>query len=385
MKALVLEKRGDLAAILREDGTYTTTKQSCTVGETIELNAEIILLPHRRKTWARAAVAAVLALVLFSGSYTYLATSAYAYVSLDAGETSVEVTVNRLGRVISVDAMNSASEETAKTLTPELRGKRLEDALPAAMERIRPVGGEDASDAYLIAGVTSGTEKRREELVETVKQATEKLDGEKPTVITFEIPPEERHEAEENGMSGGRYAFEQRSAPPPEEAPRVGTKASAEGTPPEKPANSAPPEMPENPAESVPFSQPPQPAPSDEAPKAGQPTGAMEASPTGEAPTEGPVAPPDNVPPSEPAQPAGEAQPTEPALEQANGEAPSMPEQRGEAPDEPPQGMPYTPQEAPPSEAAAAPTVKTSGGAPGPMPTAMGHGPEGQIPPPEEP
>ena len=62
MKALVLEKRGERAAVLREDGTYTTTKQPCEIGETIELNAEIVTLPRRRKTWARAAAGAVLAL-----------------------------------------------------------------------------------------------------------------------------------------------------------------------------------------------------------------------------------------------------------------------------------------------------------------------------------
>ena len=160
MKALVLEKRGELAAVLREDGTYTTTKQPCSVGETVELNAEIVTLPRRRKTWVRTVVAAALALALLTGSYSFLADSAYAYVSLDAGETSVEVSVNRLGRVISARALNEGSEEIAQALTPELRGRRLEDALPEAMERIRPENTEDA----LIAGVSSGSEKCREEL-----------------------------------------------------------------------------------------------------------------------------------------------------------------------------------------------------------------------------
>lgn len=371
MKALVLEKRGDLAAVLREDGTYTTTKQPCAVGETIELNAEIVSIPRRRKAWARAAVAAVLALAVLSGSYTYLAVSAYAYVSLDSGETSVEVALNRLGRVISVDAMNEVSEETAKALTPELRGKKLEDALPAAMECVRPKGGENNSDAYLIAGVTSGNEKLREELAETVERSAEKLDGEKPEVFTFEVPPAERREAEENGMSGGRYAFEQRRPAPPEALPPTEAEAPAEGTPPEKP---------EMLAGSVPPTQPPPSPPPGEAPEAGQPAGAFEAPGAGEIPPESSEPAPTEAPP--------------------DGEAPLMPEPNGDqASADPPQKAPTPPQEAsdappagetqllpagelPPTEAAAAPAGEAPDGAPGPMPTATGHGPEGQLPPP---
>ena len=378
MKALVLEKRGERAAVLREDGTYTTTKQPCEIGETIELNAEIVTLPRRRKTWARAAAAAVLALVLLSGSYTYLATSAYAYVSLDSGETSVEVAVNRLGRVISVDAMNEASEETAKALTPELRGKRLEDALPEAMERIRPEEAEDTSDVYLIAGVTSGTEKRREELAETVMRSAEKLDGEKPTVITFEIPPTERREAEETGMSGGRYAFEQRAAPPTEGLPRMAANTPNEGTPPE---------MPELPGQSTPPTQPPQSAPSGVVPEDGQPVGTLDTPPVGETPPESGEPAPADAPPGGEAQepPSGETQPMpEPPGDQApdepQPEAPSESLQGAPAP--PPAGEAENPPagETPPSEAAAAP----AGEAPGPMPTAMEHGPEGQLPPSEK-
>ena len=389
MKALVLEKRGERAAVLREDGTYTTTKQPCEVGETVELNAEIISLPHRRKTWARSAVAAVLALVLFTGSYTYLAASAYAYVSLDAGETSVEVAVNRLGRVISVDAMNEGSVETAKALTPDLRGKRLEDALPEAMSRIRPEDREDTADTYLIAGVTSGTEKRREELAETVQRSAEKLEGAHPAILTFEVLPDERREAEENGMSGGRYAFEQRGTPPPTA---------------ETPIEGTPPELPEPPAESVPSARPPQPMQSGETSEAGQPTGAMEAPSMGEKAPEEPAAPPDHAPTFEPTKTDGEVPLTEPA----NGVSPSMPEQGGEPPNEPPQEAPDTPQEAsdtpqeappvqelppagemPPFEAAAEPAGRGNPPAPdapgSQPPTSMEHGGEGLLPPPEQP
>ena len=372
MKALVLEKRGERAAVLREDGTYTTTKQPCEIGETIELNAEIVTLRRRRKTWARAAAAAVLALVLLSGSYTYLATSAYAYVSLDSGETSVEVAVNRLGRVISVDAMNEASEETAKALTPELRGKRLEDALPEAMERIRPEEAEGTSDVYLIAGVTSGTEKRREELAETVMRSAEKLDGEKPTVITFEIPPAERREAEETGMSGGRYAFEQRATPPTEGSPRMEANTPNEGTPPE---------MPELPEQSTPPTQPPQSAPSGEAPEDGQPVGTLDTPPVGETPPESGEPVPADAPTDGKAPPMpgsnGDQAPSKPPQEAPAESPPELPP-TGEAPNQPAGETQNPPAgETPPSEAAAAP----AGEAPGPMPTAMEHGPEGQLPP----
>jgi len=381
LKALVLEKRGDLAAVLREDGIYTTTKQPCEVGETIELEAEIVSLNRRKKPWARVAVAAVLALAILGGSYTYLSTSAYAYVSLDSGDTSVEVTVSRLGRVISVRPLNESSEETAASLAPDLRGKKLEDALPEAMERIRPEVTED--DAYIIAGVTSGTEKHREALAETVERAAENLDGERPDLYTFEVPPEERKEAGQSGMSGGRFAFEQRGVYPQAEKPDSETEPapeytgllSTEGTTEQTAESGQPPRQP-RPPQTEEATEDDRPAgefympPADEKPpeeNGGEATGEEPQMPQNAPPAFESSAPAEGEPPAEaPADLPGEYFP--PMQEDFGQEPPDMPR---EAP--PAQGTPAPFGELPPEPNEAA----------GPPQTGMAPGGEGQLPPPE--
>lgn len=231
MKALVLEKRNGLAAVLREDGVYTTTSQPCEIGETIELNADIIALPRRRNRWLRPAVAAALALVLFTGSYSYLSVSAYAYVSLDVGETSVEVSVNRLGRVIDVSALNETSADMALNLNADMRGKKVEDAMPEAMRRFHTDGLLEDADDFIIAGVTSGSEKRSEQLSEAVERAAREAGPEGGDIYTFDVSREERRQAGERDMSGGRFAFEQRGGERPN-GPALPGGGNENGTPP---------------------------------------------------------------------------------------------------------------------------------------------------------
>ena len=184
MKALVLEKRNGLAAVLREDGVYVTTAQPCEVGETIELSEKVVAFPRRKNRWLRSAVAAMLALVLFTGSYSYLAATAHAYVSLDVEEASVEVSVNRLGRVISVNALNEDSAELAHTLNEEMRGKKVEDAMTGAMEHFREDGVFEDPEQFVIAGVTSGSEERREALAETVERAAREVGAKDGEIFT---------------------------------------------------------------------------------------------------------------------------------------------------------------------------------------------------------
>lgn len=210
MKALVLEKRDGLAAVLREDGVYITTAQPCEVGETIELSEKVVAFPRRKNRWLRSAVAAVLALVIFTGSYSYLATTAYAYVSLDVEEASVEVSVNRLGRVIGVNAINEDSAALAQELNTEMRGKRVEDAMDSAMERFHEEGMFDDPNIFVIAGVTSGSEKQRKELTATVERAAHEAGAKDGEIKTFDVSHDERREAREQEMSGGRFAFAQR-------------------------------------------------------------------------------------------------------------------------------------------------------------------------------
>ena len=137
MKAIILERKGEYAAALREDGTVVKTRQAGEVGEEIELEAEIVRFPLRSRRLMRAAVAAVAAVMILGSSSVYVFAMPAEYVSLDSGESSVELAVNRVGRVISVKPTSEGDRAMAETLNAQVRGRRVEDALAQTMTLFR--------------------------------------------------------------------------------------------------------------------------------------------------------------------------------------------------------------------------------------------------------
>ncbi len=204
MKAIILERRGDYAAVLCEDGTFANRRVGGEVGETIELAAEVVAFPAKRR-WMRGAVAAMLALAITGGTLGYMGGTASAYVSLDLDEDSaIELTVNHFGRVIAVNALSDDTAELAASLTNEVRHRRAEDALPHTMRRLREEGYLGDTDAAVVAGVTSDDAKRATEL----KQSVENAVGDENELFLAEASWDERRQAMEQHRSAGRFAFE---------------------------------------------------------------------------------------------------------------------------------------------------------------------------------
>ena len=228
MKAIVLETKNGRAAVLREDGAVVEIRRDCQVGQTLELDGLVTPLPLYRRRWLQAAAAAALALVVLTGSYAYTTASACAYVSLDVGETSVEVAVNRRGRVIAVSPLNEDSAEVAQALTGEMRSQKVAPAMNKAMEHLRDNGylPED-EDEPIIAGVTSDSEKQAEALTLAVESSVAAAD-ETAQVVTLDVTSEERADAGRRSMSGGRYVMRRRGMRPP----RRQTEGEAEQTAP---------------------------------------------------------------------------------------------------------------------------------------------------------
>lgn len=201
MKAIILEIRDGWAAALREDGVVVKTRQLGEIGSTIELDEKTVSFPVLRSRVMRAAVAAVLALAITGGTYTYTNVAAASYVTLDTEETSVELSVNRVGRVVGVRALSDASAELARELLPDVRRKSVEDAMDIAMTHM--------GDApTVVAGITGETEKRGAELHEAVERGMGRREHGGTKIFAIELSHDERREAHEHDMSGGRWAFE---------------------------------------------------------------------------------------------------------------------------------------------------------------------------------
>jgi len=213
MKALVLEIKNGKAAVLREDGIVVTVSQPCEVGETIELSERTVVRTGRgRGRFFRAAVAAILALCIAGGGFGYMSASASSYVSIDAGEASVEVAVNHFGRVIDVTALDEASSELASELRTELKNCRFEDAAPRMMDRIEERGFMEGHPGEpILAGIVAGSERQREMINAGLRGSFPGEDRpDLPPLIMMEMGRGEREEALDNKQSPGRFMYDRR-------------------------------------------------------------------------------------------------------------------------------------------------------------------------------
>jgi len=215
MKAIIMERRGEEAVVLCEDGTFVKTRHAGAVGETIELAAEVVAFPTgKRRRWMRGAVAAMLALSLTGGTFGYMGSTASAYVSFDVDEDSaIELTINHFGRVIAVDALDENTKELAESLSGEVRRHRAEDALNITMERLHDRGYCGTEDGAVIVGVATDDGRRATELKEFAERSVERV-GEPPAYI-FETSRAERRQAMDEHHSAGRFGFERDRKEPP--------------------------------------------------------------------------------------------------------------------------------------------------------------------------
>ena len=212
MKAIILERRGDYAAALCEDGTIVKTRHDGKVGERIELSAEIVTLPKRKKRWMRSVIAAALALAITGGAFGYMGTTASAYVSLDVEDSSIELSVNHFGRVIAVRAMDESGKALAQSLGQELHNRRADDAIGRAMDRLHGEGYFRGDADAVLVGIAADNPRQAAELT----QAAEHSVGEARTLYLSEVSRAERDHAQEQHMSAGRFGFERdHGAPPP--------------------------------------------------------------------------------------------------------------------------------------------------------------------------
>ena len=204
MKAIILERRGDEAAVLCEDGIFLNRRVSGEIGETVELNAEVVALPVKQKNrWMRSAVAAALALAVTGSTLSYMSGTASAYVSLDMEESAIELTVNHFGRVIAVNAVSEDAKDLAESLSAEVKHQPVEKALNHTMTRLRDEGYVSSEGASVVAGVASDNTRRKEELTRTV---TDAVNGQ--LLIVTESSRAERAQAMEQHVSIGRYGAE---------------------------------------------------------------------------------------------------------------------------------------------------------------------------------
>ncbi len=162
MKAVVLEVRDGLAAVLREDGTVEKIRRDCRVGETIEVDApgRVIPFPGKATKWV-AAAAAALVILSAGGTYGYNNAYAYSYVTLE-DNPSVEYVLNRKNRVLRVEALTEEGEALAAELTEAgVKNATLSDAMELTEQIV--YGGSAPEEAPSV-NIASRGQKQQESL-----------------------------------------------------------------------------------------------------------------------------------------------------------------------------------------------------------------------------
>ena len=123
MKAVVVEIKGRYVAALSNDGCVSKIRnKDYTVGQVIEIKEQETKKPARIVAWVASAAAAIV--LIRAGAWAYF--TPYTYVSLDVNP-SIEYSVNRFDRVLSVSAVNGDGTEILKNL--DLKNKTIDEAI----------------------------------------------------------------------------------------------------------------------------------------------------------------------------------------------------------------------------------------------------------------
>ncbi len=172
MKAVIVEIKGrDVAALTNEGCVIKIKNEDYSVGQAVEIKAQTSKKTAKIIAWAASAAAAIV--LIDVSSWAYL--SPYTYVSLDVNP-SIEYSVNRFDRVLSVSAVNGDGTEILDHL--DLRNQAIDEAVKNTVDKIRKAGYFEGPDPGEIEISTSSknqqtAENLAKELKTTALQATE--------------------------------------------------------------------------------------------------------------------------------------------------------------------------------------------------------------------
>ena len=198
-----METKDGYCAVLKDDGTVEKVKLAAQVGDEIDMAVvEKKERKIRRFPLRYVATAASVALVAVSSGYLSFMQD-YSFVSMDV-DASVEYSLNRMDRVVHVNAFNESGETLAQSVMQEgVEGNTLDEAVNKTADVLQRDGYMDASDDVVLVSVTSKSDKKKSKLKKQVKDTLEK---EQVASAVEDVSMDEREVAKESGLSTPRYA-----------------------------------------------------------------------------------------------------------------------------------------------------------------------------------
>ena len=190
MKAVVVEFKSDMAAVLSDDGCIVTVKnKNYEIGQIIQLSRPNINFTKKIATFTASAAAFV---ILSVGAWAYA--SPYSYVSVDVNP-SIEFTVNRFDRVLRVKAVNDDGESILREISlTSLNNKTIGEALTKTVDQLSKSGYLDGTNEGGIVITTSGKNAEKSETLAQELKQTAEIEiaeiGNDVEVKAFSIKPE---------------------------------------------------------------------------------------------------------------------------------------------------------------------------------------------------
>lgn len=235
MKAVVLELRGDKAAILDKKGRVNIIKnKEYAVGQVLNIHtrdlyetenlqsnktdlktsrkSKIKSFPHYRKLQ----LVVCLALMLLVGGGTAAYAMPCSTVTLDINP-SISYSLNVFGKVVSVEALNDDGTDIVDEIKSEIQGKSVSEAVNTTLDALEESDYIEEEDVPIILTVDSivvNESKMQTKLLYTVAtwNNQQEEDGEEATVkaSAITVSKELKEEAEEKGVSPGKLYLVER-------------------------------------------------------------------------------------------------------------------------------------------------------------------------------
>ncbi len=167
MKAVIVEIKDNVAAVLSEDGRISKIRnKKYSVGQ------EIVL--KKTNTYIKIAASSAAAMMLFTTTaWAYF--TPYSYVSIDINP-SFEFSINRFDRVLNVKAMNYDGEKVTDEIgVSGLKNKEIKEAVKTVIVELKSQGYiDDENRVGIVVAASSKSQEKTDMLAEKLKTAVEK-------------------------------------------------------------------------------------------------------------------------------------------------------------------------------------------------------------------
>ncbi len=204
MKGVVVEINNHTAAILSDEGCVVKTRNdNYQIGQEVEISMKKQI--NFKKVIAFASAAACILAMFGISAYAYY--TPYTYVSLDVNP-SIEYSVNRFDRVLSVTGVNDDGTEIINNLELDnLENKSIEDAISLTVDEISDAGYLDSNVGGVAITTSSDDMDSAGELAETLETVVNNSvedNNHEATVIAQAVGANRVAEARELGVTPGK-------------------------------------------------------------------------------------------------------------------------------------------------------------------------------------